>query len=72
LWNERTGTLIVPETLGTLPAFREGESEIGVHPAVEEPPRRLSELDPDRVLVGHGASVHDAASAALAAALGTE
>lgn len=69
LWNERTGTLVVPETLGTLPAFREGDSEIGVHPAIEEPPRRLAELDPDRVLVGHGASLHEEAGSALAAAL---
>jgi len=72
LWNERAGTLVVPETLGTLSAFRGGESAIGVHPAVEEPSRRLAEMDPDRVLVGHGVSVHDAASTALAAALGTE
>ena len=72
LWNDRTGTLIVPETLGTLSAFRGGDTELGVHPAIDEPPQWLSGLAPDRVLVGHGASVHDAASAALAAVLRTE
>jgi hypothetical protein len=72
LWNDRAGTLVVPETLGTLPAFRDGDARLGVHPAVEEPPRRLAEWDPDRVLVGHGESVHEAATDALAAALGRD
>jgi hypothetical protein len=67
LWNEATGTLVVPETLGTLPAFRDGDVALGLHPAVSEPPERLAGLEPDRVLVGHGANVYEGASEALAA-----
>ncbi|RLM63185.1 hypothetical protein DVK05_08065 [Halorubrum sp. Atlit-8R] len=70
LWDAAAGTLLVPETLGTLPAFTEGDAALGVHPAIDDPPDWLADVDPDRVLVGHGASVHEDASAALAAAVG--
>lgn len=72
LWSEATGTLVVPETLGTLPAFRDGDDALGVHPAVADPPGRLAGVEPDRVLVGHGSSLHEAATEALAAVLGRD
>lgn len=72
LWNDERETLLVPETLGTLPAFRDGGDALGVHPAVEESPQELAEWDPDHVLVGHGTSIHEDATAALTAALGVD
>jgi len=79
LWREvalhdpGTGTLLVPEAVGTAPHFLAPGERLGVHPALRFwPPRRaLSGLAPDRVLVGHGAGVHDDAAAALEAALRT-
>jgi hypothetical protein len=67
LWNAATGTLVVPEALGTLPAFTGGDAPVGLHPAVAEPPAALADLAPDRLLVGHGTSLHEGAGAALAA-----
>jgi len=67
--DERGGTAVVPEALGTLPAFgREGTS-LGLHPGLEEPPEGLADLSPERLLVGHGESVSDDAAGALDAAL---
>lgn len=68
LVDETTGTLVVPETLGTLSAF-DGDGELGVHPAIDDPPHRLGTWQPDRVLVGHGESVHEDATAQLHAAI---
>ena len=72
LWNDERKTLLVPETLGTLSAFRDDDDALGIHPAVEESPEELAEWDPDHVLVGHGTSIHEGAKAALAAALGLD
>ncbi|WP_089309248.1 hypothetical protein [Halorubrum ezzemoulense] len=72
LWNEERKILLVPETLGTLPSFREDGDAIGIHPAVEESPQGLAEWDPNHILVGHGASLHEEAKAALTAALGLD
>ncbi len=68
LVDEASGTMVVPEALGTLPAFGTGDG-LGVHPALDDPPRRLADWTPDRVLVGHGESVHDEATARLRAAV---
>jgi len=65
LWNEPRGALVVPETLGTLPAFGDGDGGLGLHPAVDDPPELLAEWDPEHVLVGHGTNRHGAASAEL-------
>lgn len=72
LWSEATGTLVVPETLGTLPAFRDGDAALGLHPAASAVPERVAGVEPARVLVGHGTGVHEAATEALAAALGRD
>ena len=71
LVDETGGTMVVPEALGTLPSFGSGEG-LGVHPALDDPPRRLADWTPDRVLVGHGESVHDEATAAVRAAVDAE
>ncbi|QHS15913.1 hypothetical protein GWK26_01420 [haloarchaeon 3A1-DGR] len=64
-------TLIVPEAVGTNDLFLADGERLGVHPALRPfPPRRpLAGLDPDRVLVGHGAGVHERAADVLADAL---
>lgn len=67
LVDDQTGTMVVPEALGTLPSF--GDSPLGVHPGLEEPPASLRDRSPDRILVGHGQSVHDGATAALETAV---
>ncbi len=64
------GVLVVPEAVGTAPFFRTGGERIGVHPMLRLfPPKRLGRLSPDRVLVGHGAGVHEDATDALRDAL---
>ncbi|MFB6301593.1 MAG: hypothetical protein ABEH78_01845 [Haloferacaceae archaeon] len=64
-------TLYVPEAVGTAPFFRAGGERVGVHPMLRPfPPRRaLGELEPDRLLVGHGEGVLADATAALRDAL---
>ncbi|MFD1646137.1 hypothetical protein [Haloarchaeobius litoreus] len=71
LYNEETGTLWVPESVGTSSYFLAKSERLGVHPALRAfPPRRaLGNLTPERVLVGHGEGVETDASAALADAL---
>ncbi|MFB6281517.1 MAG: hypothetical protein ABEH40_05820 [Haloferacaceae archaeon] len=64
-------TLYVPEAVGTAPFFRADGERAGVHPMLRPmPPRRaLGDLDPDRLLVGHGEGVLDDGGAALRDAL---
>lgn len=72
LVDETAGTMLVPETIGTVPSFRAAGNRLGVHPVVEEPPARLTDWNPERVLVGHGKGLHDDGGAALEAALTAE
>ena len=77
LWHEvalrhpGTGTLIVPEAVGTAEFFTTDDERLGVHPALRLfPPRKsLGSLSPDRILVGHGPGVFDDATSALRTAL---
>ncbi|QLG48939.1 hypothetical protein [Natrinema halophilum] len=71
LYNPADGTLVVPETVGTVDYFLAGDETLGVHPALRlKPPRRpLRGVAPERVLVGHGAGVMDDAARALENAL---
>jgi hypothetical protein len=64
-------TLVVPEAVGTAEYFRSGSERLGVHPMLRLlPPRRqLGDLDPDRVLTGHGVGVLEAGGTALEDAL---
>ena len=71
LYDEAEGTLIVPESVGTVDFFTTDEERLGVHPARRLfPPRKsLGGLSPERVLVGHGPGVFDDAANALRVAL---
>ncbi|MDB2260202.1 hypothetical protein PM035_06760 [Halorubrum ezzemoulense] len=69
LVDESGGTLVVMETLGTLPGFCEGDNDVGVHPALDEAPEGLADYRPERILVGHGESVSEGGATKLAAAL---
>ncbi|WP_265108279.1 hypothetical protein [Halosolutus halophilus] len=72
LYNPDDGTLVVPESVGTVDYFLAGGERLGVHPMRRVVPPRdvLGDLDPERVLVAHGAGVMDDAAAALEDALG--
>jgi hypothetical protein len=71
LYDDETGTLVVPEALGTAAYYCAPGERLGVHPMLRPtPPRRaFRNLDPERVLVGHGAGVFDDAAAAVQDAL---
>jgi hypothetical protein len=65
-------TLVVPEAVGTAPFFTVGEEPLGVQPVLRlTPPSALRGLEPQRILVGHGAGVHENAAHALDRALST-
>lgn len=70
-YQESSGTLVVPEAVGTASYFCAPGERLGVHPMLRPfPPRRvLRRFEPDRVLVGHGAGVTDDAATALHDAL---
>lgn len=71
LVSDDAATLIVPEALGTNAFYRAAGERVGVHPGLRLlPPRRqLAGLDPDRLLVGHGAPVLEDAGEAVRNAL---
>jgi hypothetical protein len=70
LWDAESKTLVVPEAVGTASYFRTGEERLGVHPMVRAfPPARLRRFHPERILVGHGAGIHERADDALQTAL---
>ncbi|GGL21941.1 hypothetical protein GCM10009037_01630 [Halarchaeum grantii] len=74
VWNEAAlfdgETLVVPEAVGTAEFFRGTDERLGVHPALRlTPPSALRGLRPERVLVGHGTPVHEAATDSLRYAL---
>jgi hypothetical protein len=59
LWWSDEDVLVVPEAVGTAPAFAIGSGPIGVHPIIRlVPPRALGGFAPRHVLVGHGLPVH--------------
>ena len=70
-YRESDGTLYVPDVLGTAPLYTVGDERVGVYLLCRPfPPRRvLGDLDPDRLLLGHGAGVFEDAGEALADAL---
>lgn len=72
LWWPERRVLVGGDALGTARYYRAGDERLAVHPLLRPlPPRRLAGLAPERVLVGHGAGVHEDAAAALAEALAT-
>lgn len=70
LWWAQQETLVVAEAVGTAPAFALGR-RVGVHPLLRlTPPRKqFSQLEPERLLVGHGRAIESGADAALRDAL---
>lgn len=72
LWWPERRVLVCADALGTLGYFCAPRDRVGVHPLLRlHPPKRLRAYEPDRILVGHGAGVHQSAAAALAEALRT-
>jgi len=70
IYDRDRGVLLVPEAVGTTAYFRAGTERLGVHPLLRmTPPSKLRRLDPERILVGHGAGLHDDAAAALHSAI---
>ena len=66
LWWPERRVLVCADALGTVPHyFRTGEEAVGVHPLLRlRPPRLLAGLGVERLLVGHGAGLHGAGTAA--------
>lgn len=70
LYHEPSGTLVTPDSLGTSPLNVVGDERLGL-PVFRrlQPPVQLRGLEPERILVGHGAPVADGAGEALETAL---
>ncbi|MXR51234.1 hypothetical protein GRX03_06405 [Halovenus sp. WSH3] len=71
LVDESAGTMVVPEAVGTSPGFTPDGEVLGVHPVLDEPPTRLGDWDPERILVGHGESIYEDGGDRLQEALQT-
>ena len=71
LWWPERRVLVCGDALGTVPHyFALGGERLGVHPLLRlTPPRQLARLEPEHVLCGHGAGVHEGATAAVREAL---
>lgn len=71
LWWPQQRTLVVPEAVGTVPAFAVGDGPVGVHPFLRLfGVGRLAGFEPELLLVGHGGPVEGPeASTALAEGL---
>ncbi|MFL5919759.1 MAG: hypothetical protein ACJ743_01470 [Gaiellaceae bacterium] len=67
LWWPERRVLVCADALGTVPHyFALGGERLGVHPLLRlTPPSRLAELEPEHVLCGHGAGVHERAAEAV-------
>ncbi len=66
LWFPDVRTLVCAEALGTAPYYRARSERIGVWPLLRlSPPRALLAVEPEHVLVGHGAGLHDDAATAV-------
>ena len=73
LWWPEKQVLACGDALGTVPGFRASGERLALHPLLRlAPPRRLGEVEPRHVLLGHGEGVHgDDATAAVREALAT-
>jgi hypothetical protein len=71
LWWEAESLLVVPEAVGTGPYFAVGDGPVGVHPMLRmfPPAEALRAHAPERLLCGHGPSIHEGAAEAIADAL---
>ncbi len=73
LWWPETRTLVTADALGTHRFYTGGRATLGVHLLLRlTPPKALGELEPERILVGHGEGLSGAGTAdALREALRT-
>ena len=72
LYHDRTGTLYVPDTLGTTTGHTVGDEPVGFEPFTRlSPPTELLDLEPSRICCGHGEPVTEDATAALEDAITT-
>jgi hypothetical protein len=70
LWWPQRRVLVCADALGTVAYFVAGGERVGVHPILRlAPPRRLRAFEPNQLLCGHGAGVHENATSALREAL---
>ncbi len=70
LYGEDDDTLVVAESVGTAEFFLAPGERLGVHPVRRlTPPKKLSRLTPEQILVGHGRGVLEDAGEALRDAL---
>lgn len=62
LWWPERRVLVCGDSLGTARYFRAPGERLAVHPLLRlTPPRNLSRLEPERILVGHGTEAEGAA-----------
>lgn len=68
LWWEERRTLVVTEAVGTARYYRAPGRPLGVNPLLRlfRPPTVLLAYEPEHLLVGHGAGLHDDVPAVLA------
>lgn len=73
LWWPEERVLVCADALGTVPHyFALGGERLGVHPLLRPtPPMQLGRHEPEHVLCGHGAGVHERAAEAVRDALAT-
>ena len=72
LWWPERRVLVCADALGSVGYFTARDEPVGVHPLLRLwPPRRLTTLAPEHILVGHGDGVHAGAAEALREALRT-
>ncbi|SIS21257.1 hypothetical protein [Natronorubrum thiooxidans] len=70
LYQETSETLFIPDSLGTIGSFLVGQEVLGLQLLRRlRSPHQLSDLDPDRILVGHGEGVMENSGAVLEEAL---
>ena len=71
LWWPERRVLVCADALGTVPHyFALAGERLGVHPLLRAvPPRGLGRFEPEHVLCGHGAGVHEDAAGAVRDAL---
>jgi hypothetical protein len=65
-WFPEQRTLVVGEALGTAQFYRAPEEQVGVAALLRlTPPRKLLAFEPEHLLVGHGAGLHEDVPTAL-------